>query len=150
MKLVEFFSEHKKAMPTLWTIVQCRASARLAEVGCERFFSLSDVSAQRRTRLKVKTYERLAMLSSIIPKMYIDLEWVANEYLIRCKKGLWKKEEDEDAVKCWNLERVINAELLGLRRPNHDLTLDELLKEMEEDVANIGKEVGEVVELDDE
>ena len=35
MKLVEFFSEHKKAMPTLWTIVQCRASARLAEVGCE-------------------------------------------------------------------------------------------------------------------
>ena len=90
------------------------------------------------------------MLSSIIPKMYIDLEWVANEYFIRCKKGLWTKEEDEDAVKCWNLERVINAELLGLRRPNHDLTLDELLKEMEEDVANIGKEVGEVVELDDE
>ena len=53
-------------------------------------------------------------------------------------------------MKCWNLERVINAELLGLRRPNHDLTLDELLKEMEEDVANIGKEVGEVVKLDDE
>ena len=77
----------------------------------------------------------LYALSFIIPKMYIDLEWVANEYFSRCKKGLWTKEEGEDAVKCWNLERVINAELLGLRRPNHDLTLDELLKEMGEDVA---------------
>ena len=80
-------------------------------------------------------------LSSIIPKMYIDLEWVANEYFIRCKKGLWTKEEGEDAVKCWNLERVINAELLGLRRPNHESTLDELLKEKEENKAIVGKKL---------
>ena len=53
------------------------------------------------------------------------VEWVANEYLIRCKEGLWKKKEDEDAVKYSDLERVegvINAELLVLRRPNHKST----------------------------
>ena len=42
-------------------------------------------------------------------------------------------------------ERVINAELLGLRCPNHELTLDELLKGMKENEAIVVKEVGEVV-----
>src|SRR5210317_1890960 len=125
MRLIDLFRAHKKAMPTLWIIIQCRASARCAEVGCERFFSLSGyVSAPRRTRLKVKTYERLAMLASIIPKMYIDLQWVAKEYLRRCEEGAWKKDDDEKAVKCWNLERVIDAELSGQRPPKQDITLE--------------------------
>ena len=52
-------------MPALWIIVQCSAFARLTEVWCEWSFILSRyVSAQRCTQLKVKTYGRLAMLSS--------------------------------------------------------------------------------------
>ena len=45
------------------------------EVGCERFFSLSGyVSAPLRTRLGVRTYERIALLAAILPKVYIDKE----------------------------------------------------------------------------
>ena len=88
MKLVHFFKDHKKRWPTLWIVVQCEASRRLTEVGCERFFSLSGyISAPRRTRLNVRTYERLAMLATIIQNVYIDKEWVAEEYLRRCKSG---------------------------------------------------------------
>ena len=39
-------------------------SNRDVEVGCERFFGLSGyISSPRRTRLKVRTYERLTMLA---------------------------------------------------------------------------------------
>ena len=35
---------------------------------------------------------RRSLLSNIVQHMYIDPEWVASEYLKRCKKGAWKKE----------------------------------------------------------
>ena len=35
---------------------------------------------------------------------------------------------DEDALKCWNLERIINAELAG-SQPPPALTMDELIAE---------------------
>ena len=41
------------------------------------------------------------------------------------------KDDDEYAVKCWNLERVIDAELSGQRPPKQDITLDDLLRELE-------------------
>ena len=50
------------------------------------------------------------MLASIMQKVYIDAEWVAKEYLRRCKQNKWKEEEDSEALRCWNLERVIDAE----------------------------------------
>ena len=97
------------------------------EVGCERFFSISGyVSSARRTTLGVRTYERLALLASILPKVYIDKDWVAKEYLRRCKEGAWKKASDDEALKCWNLERIIDAELLGLMEPN-EMTMAQLL-----------------------
>ena len=100
------------------------------EVGCERFFSLSGyISAARRTRLGVRTYERIALLSSILQKVYIDVDWVAKEYLRRCKKGAWKKGLTDDAVKCWNLERILDAELQGVSKPE-ELTADDLIAEM--------------------
>jgi hypothetical protein len=36
------------------------------------------------------------MLASIMQKVYIyiDAEWVAKEYLCRCKQNKWKEEED--------------------------------------------------------
>jgi hypothetical protein len=54
------------------------------------------------------------MLSSIAHVINIDPVWVASEYLKRCSKGSWKKENDVDALKCWNL----GSELL-----NHSLNL---------------------------
>ena len=51
------------------------------------------------------------MLACLIRKIYIDERWVADEYLRRCKVGAWGKKNDEDALKCWNLERIIEAEL---------------------------------------
>ena len=66
----------------------------------------------------MRTYERLALLASILQNVYIDEEWVAREYPKRCKEGAWKKENTQEALKCWNLERVIDAELLGKRIPD--------------------------------
>ena len=53
------------------------------------------------------------MLASILRNVYIDDKWVAKEYLERCKEGAWKEENTKDAAKCWNLERVVETELLG-------------------------------------
>ena len=65
--VMRFFVDHEYIFSKLFVIVQRMASRRVAEVGCERFFSISGyVSAPRRTRLCVRTYERLAMLSSIL------------------------------------------------------------------------------------
>jgi hypothetical protein len=46
----------------------------------------------------------------IIKKIYVDPKWVAAEYLKRCIKQ-WKSEDDEEALKRWNLERKIESEL---------------------------------------
>ena len=47
---------------------------------------------------------------------------------MRCKAGAWKKESSMDALKCWNFERMLDADLH--RQPNpHALTLQQLLKE---------------------
>jgi len=127
--LVDFFMDHKKVFPSLWIIVQCESARSAVEVGCERFFSVSGyVSAPRRTRLGVRTYERLALMSVILNTIYIDKKWVAKEYLRRCKEGAWSEERTEEALKCWNLERVIEAELMGKLEPE-ELTMEELIKE---------------------
>ncbi len=86
------------------------------------------VSAPRRTRIGVRTYERLAMFAAIIPKLYIDLDWVVKEYLRCCKKGAWKQENMDEALQCFNLERIINTELQG-DDAQANLTLTDLLAE---------------------
>ena len=63
-----------------------------------------------------------------LPKMYIDKEWVAKEYLRRCKAGAWKKAITIEALKCWNLKRVLDVELQHEPAPPV-LTLDELVRE---------------------
>jgi hypothetical protein len=84
----------------------------MVEVGCERFFALSGyVSAPRSSRLGIRNYKRIAMLSMIIKKLYVGLKWVAAEYLKRCRLKQWKRQDDEEALKCWNLERKIESEL---------------------------------------
>jgi len=73
-------------------------------------------------------YERLAMLASIVHTIYIDNAWVAAEYLRRCKAGAWKKENTAEAVTCWNLECIFDAEQRG--QPMSELlTMDDLVRE---------------------
>jgi hypothetical protein len=76
----------------------------------------------------VRTYERVAMLASIIQNVYIDNDWVAQEYIERCKRGSWKKESTEEALKCWNLELIIDAEQQGNAAPS-ELRMEDLLNE---------------------
>ena len=118
--------------PTLWIwiLVQKKASTRVVEVGCERFFALSGyVSAPRRTRLGVRCYERLAMLSMIVNSLYIDPDFIAAEYLRRCRQKKWKKSNDEEALKCWNLELALEAELENKPVPKK-LTMNDISGEV--------------------
>ncbi len=107
-------------------IAQRESSRRVVEVGCEHFFGLSGyILSPRRTRLGVRTYERLAMLASIVHTVYIDDALVAAEYLKRCKAGSRKKEHTVEAVKCWNLERIIDSELRGESMPEEEITIND-------------------------
>ena len=47
-----------------------------------------------------------------------------------CKAGTWKKESSVDALKCWNFERMLDADLHRQPTP-HALTLEQLLKKGE-------------------
>ena len=127
--VLKIFEEHKKYFPTLWIIAQREATQQVVEVGCEQFFGLSGyISSPRRSRLGVRTYEHVAMLALIIQSVYIDNKWVAQQFIEQCKKGSWKKENTEEALKCWNLERIIDAEQLGKDTPS-ELKLEDLLNE---------------------
>ncbi len=72
------------------------------------------------------------MLSSILRVVYINPEWVAKEYLRRCKSGALKQVSDEKSLKCWNLDRILEAEQFG-ELEKQDLTMNELLGDLEED-----------------
>ena len=77
---VWFYTYHCKIFPTIFILVLIEAALKNAKVGCERFFSLSGyVSAPCRTRLGVRTYERIELLAVILPKVYIYKEWVTKE-----------------------------------------------------------------------
>ncbi len=78
------------------------------------------------SRLNVRNYERLAMLAYIMQSVFIDPKWVAEEYLRRCKAGKWKKGSAEDSLKCYNFERIVDAEIFGLEAPTQ-ITLDEYM-----------------------
>ncbi len=133
MDVLQFYKDHKKDLPNLWIIVQREAARSVVEMGCEWLFGLSGcVSGPRQTKLPVRTYECLAMLTSIVQNVFIDDTWVANEYLNRCKKGKWMKQGNDDTLKCWNLEWNINAEEMGVETPV-EMTLGNLMGENEEE-----------------
>jgi len=133
MDLLKFYQSHKDQFPNILTIIQREASRRAVEVDCERFFGLSGyISQPRRSRLNVRNYERLAMLAYIMQSVFIDPKWVAEEYLRRCKAGKWKKGSAEDSLKCYNFERIVDAEIFGLEAPTQ-ITLDEYMGAVTED-----------------
>jgi hypothetical protein len=59
------------------------------------------------------------MLSFALNNIYIDPDWVAEKYLNRCKRGAWKRENTVEALKCFNLERALEAEDLGQEVPSN-------------------------------
>ena len=70
----------------------------------------------------------------------------------RGKKGAWKKENIEEALKCWNLESIIDADLVGEDKPSQ-LTMNDLVSTGVEPAAvaarasSTTKQVQEVVEV---
>ncbi|KAL7427745.1 hypothetical protein ACHAXH_001558 [Discostella pseudostelligera] len=97
----------------MWVCVQHEASHREVEGGGGLI-----------TRLGVRIYERLAMLSSILRVMYINPEPNGS--------GAWKQSSDDESLKCWNLERILEAEQVGDMKPE-DLTINDLLGDLEEE-----------------
>jgi len=68
------------------------------------------------------------MLAPIIQNVYIDNDWVAQQYIEQGKRESWKKEITEEALKCWNLERIIDVEQQGKDAPS-ELKMQDLLNE---------------------
>ena len=67
------------------------------------------------------------MLAAMIQKVYIDYEWVAKEYLRCSREKVWDDETTKEILKCFNLERIIEAELHGMTKPP-ELTIDNLFE----------------------
>ena len=89
------------------------------------------------------------MLGTILNSVYIDMDWVAQEYLRRCKAGAWKPENTAEALKCWNLERVLSAEVRGEAVPA-DLSMSDLLGEgAAQDMVNLSLAEDEAEETRD-
>ena len=66
------------------------------------------------------------MLSLVVQNVYIDKEWVVKEYLRRCNAGVWKKENTQKALKCQNLEHILDAELAG-KKKLEECTMDDVI-----------------------
>ena len=52
---------------------------------------------------------------------------MAEEYLRRAKAGKWKKENTVESFKCFNLERILDAQMYGKEEPER-LTQEEYVK----------------------
>ncbi len=89
-------------------------------------------------QLGVRTYKCLAMQVSILPNVYLDKEWVANEHLRKCKCGAWKEKNTVEALKCQTLECIIDAEMFG-KPPPAEMTLEQLVQEEDQANTPVGK-----------
>ena len=137
--LVSFLELQRATFPTLYKLAVCLGSVRTNEVGCERFFSTAGyVSCPRRTSLKVRNYECLATLKANIRNVFIDEQWVINQYLMMEHKKSWSDlDKDGDDLRVLKLERELLAESLGV-------SPDTLVEAIEEEPVT---EV-EVIEID--
>ena len=71
------------------------------------------------------------MPAAMIQKMYIDYEWEAKKYLCHSREKLLDIETTKDTLKCFNLERIIEADFHGMVKPA-ELTMADLLGESSE------------------
>ena len=109
----------------LWIIVHHKKSVpRVTEVRYKSFFSLSGYgSALHCTTLGVRVHKPLAMLTLIINSMSLT-RMGCKEVLDEVQEWIMgKKQHIMKALKCWNLEHVLNAEVLG-KNMDDELIMD--------------------------
>jgi hypothetical protein len=92
---VKFVGFNQQSFPFIYKLSYFLAALRTNEVGCERFFSIAGyVSNPQQTSLKVKHYESLAALKMNMRHIYINEDWVVQQYLSMQKKKngmIWKQ-----------------------------------------------------------
>ena len=93
--------------------------------------------------LGVRNYERIALLSFILFHVFIDENLVAEDYLKSCKADACKKENTVESLKCFNLQRIINAVDGGAELPQ-DIDMEGYLASLEEAT------VAGVIEIDED
>ncbi|KAL7552475.1 hypothetical protein ACHAWF_017984 [Thalassiosira exigua] len=103
MDLPQFYSDHKKFFLTLFVKFRKEAVMKLMEVECESFF--------------LPCLAMCLILAIPYMNLYIHDNWVVKEYPRRCKNGARTKKNMNDELKCWNLERMVEAELLDKQVP---------------------------------
>ena len=97
--------------------------------------SKQEAEAASHAQQQTITYTHLRMQrpTNVSDKIYIEKQWVVDEYLSlgRCKSGAWKKESTREALKCRNIEPIIDYELNGngMMPPPDELTLEDSEKE---------------------
>ena len=126
--LVKFLALNQKSFPYLYKLGCCLAALRTNEVGCERFFSIAGyVSNPRRTSLKVHHYECIAMLKRNVQQIYIDEDWVAQQYMALEKSKGWDAMDTHNDKLVLTLEQELYAEELGVLVESlpHDGGLDD-------------------------
>ena len=113
--MVKFIGFNRVAFPFIYKLACCLAAVRMNEVGCERFFSIAGyVSNPRRTRLKIRHYEAMAMLKRNMQQIYIDEDWVVEQYMMLEKSKEWDSIETENDQMVAALEAEIYGEELGI------------------------------------
>jgi hypothetical protein len=105
--LMKFVGFNQQSFLFIYKLACCLAALRMNEVGCERFFSIAGyIWNPQRTSLKVKHNGSLAMLKLNMRHIYIDEDWVVQQYLSMEKNKEW------DKSKTTNDEKVAELELL--------------------------------------
>jgi hAT family C-terminal dimerisation region len=113
--LVKFIGFNRQSFPFIYRLACCLAAMRMNEVGCERFFSVAGyVSNPRRTRLKVRHYEALAMLKQNMQRIYIDEDWVVEQYMTKEKDKGWDTMDEQNDQLVAALEAELYANDLGI------------------------------------
>jgi hypothetical protein len=113
--LVKFLAFNEKSFPYIYKLGCCLAALRTNEVGCERFFSIAGyVSNPRRTRLKVHHYESIAMLKRNMQQIYVDEDWVVEQYMALEKSKGWDAMDTHNDQLVVALERELHADELGV------------------------------------
>ena len=121
--LVKFVGMNRQSFPFIYKLACCLASMRMNEVGCERFFSIAGyVSNPRRTCLKVRHYEALAMLKMNMRRIYIDEDWVVQQYLSLERDKEWDELDARNDERVAALEAKLYAADGGVPVENYEET----------------------------
>jgi hypothetical protein len=113
--LMKFLGHNSQSFPFIYKLACCVASMRKNKVGCKRFFSIAGyVLNPRRTSLKVQHYEALALLKHNIQKIYVDGDWVVQQYLQMEQKKEWDAMESRKDELVASLELELYADDRGV------------------------------------